>query len=101
MKNVRTEFVRSMAVFALGLATTASLATLRPAIATAETAREACTHDAFKLCSDAIPDVEKTKACLAKNRSSLSPMCKTAFASAGHSHTRGRHRHAFGAVTRK
>jgi hypothetical protein len=49
--------------------------------AAAETAREACTHDAFRLCSDAMPDVERTKACLARNRPSLSPLCKSAFGS--------------------
>jgi hypothetical protein len=56
--------------------------------AKAETARDACTHDAFRLCGDAIPDVAQTKACLARHRSSLSPLCRAAFS--GRS-TSGRH----------
>jgi hypothetical protein len=93
MKSVQAEFVRLTAVAALALLTAAAPASVRTAAA--ETPREACTHDAFRLCSDAIPDVEKTKACLAQNRASLSPLCKTAFASEegssrGH---RRRHRH--------
>jgi hypothetical protein len=68
-----------MAMIALGGLMAATPACFRPAAA--ETAREACTHDAFRLCSDAMPDVERTKACLARNRSGLSPLCKAAFAS--------------------
>jgi hypothetical protein len=88
MKNVQADFVRSTAAIALSLLAATMLASARPAAA--QTAREACTHDAFRLCSDAIPDVAKTKACLARNRASLSPACKTAFG-AGISHGR-RHR---------
>jgi hypothetical protein len=71
------------------------LAGLMPAYvgsAAAETAREACTHDAFRLCSDAMPDVARTKACLAKNRRNLSPLCRVAF-SGGGTHTRHRRHH--------
>jgi hypothetical protein len=89
MKNVQAEFVRFTAIIALGALTATTPGSVRPAMA--ETAREACTHDAFRLCSDAMPDVAKTKACLARNRASLSPLCKTAF-SGGGSHRR-RHRH--------
>jgi hypothetical protein len=89
MKNVQAEFVRFTAIIALGALTAAMSTSVRPA--TAETVREACTHDAFKLCSDAMPDVEKTKACLAKNRASLSPLCKTAFSGGGSHHRRHRH----------
>lgn len=95
MKNVQTEFIWFTAVAAFGLLTLVTPLGVRSALA--ETAREACTHDAFRLCSDAIPDVEKTKACLARNQTSLSPLCKMAFGSArplGHRHRRshGRHR---------
>ncbi|MBO0750635.1 MAG: hypothetical protein J2P53_00880, partial [Bradyrhizobiaceae bacterium] len=78
MKNVEAEFVRFTA--GIVLLSMAALASVCPAAA--ETAREACTHDAFRLCSSAIPDVEETKACLANNRASLSPLCKSAFGSA-------------------
>ena len=79
--------VRFMAIIALALLTPAMSGHFRPAVA--DTVREACTHDAFRLCSDAIPDVERTKACLASNRNSLSPLCKSAFTT-GRSY--GRHR---------
>jgi hypothetical protein len=89
MNNIRAASVRFMAMVVLGGLTAAISGHVRPAAA--ETSREACTHDAFRLCSDTIPDVERTKACLARNRSSLSPLCKAAFASVrshGYSHRR-------------
>jgi hypothetical protein len=95
MKNVEVEFVRFTAGIrftpgiVFGLLTLAMAASLSPAAG--ETVREACTNDAFRLCSDAIPDVRKTKDCLAHNRTSLSPLCKAAFASAGI--PRRHHRH--------
>jgi hypothetical protein len=92
MKNVQADFVRFTAAIALGLVAASMAAPVGPAAA--QTAREACTSDAFRLCNDAIPDVAKTKACLARNRASLSPACKTAFGS-GVSHGR-RHRHRHG-----
>jgi hypothetical protein len=87
MKKVQVEFVpftagiRLTAGIVLGLLTLAMAASLSPAVA--ETVREACTNDAFRLCSDTIPDVKKTKDCLAHHRTSLSPLCKAAFESAG------------------
>jgi len=56
MKNVQAGYVRFATIVVLGLLAGAMPAYVRPAAA--ETAREACTHDAFRLCSDAIPDVE-------------------------------------------
>jgi hypothetical protein len=41
--------------------------------------RQACTPDAFRLCSDFIPDADKITACLKKNRNQLSPNCKLVF----------------------
>ncbi len=81
MKNVQAGCVRFATIVVLGLLAGAMPAYFRSA--TAETAREACTHDAFKLCSDAMPDVGRTKACLAKNRRSLSPLCRAAFSDRG------------------
>jgi len=89
MKSVQADFVRFTAAIALGLLGATMATPVRPA--TAQTAREACTHDAFRLCSDAIPDVGKTKACLARNRASLSPACKAAFGGGGASHGHRRH----------
>ena len=91
MKNVQAGYVRFATIVALGLLAGAMPAYVRPAAA--ETAREACTHDAFRLCGDAIPDVAQTKACLAKNRSSLSPLCRAAFSGRGSSTRHHRRRH--------
>jgi hypothetical protein len=92
MKNVQVDIVRFTAAVLLGLAAVAMAAPVGPAVA--QSAREACTSDAFRLCSDAMPDVAKTKACLARNRASLSPVCRAAFGGGG-SHGR-RHRHRRG-----
>jgi hypothetical protein len=91
MKNVKARCVRFATIVVLGLLAGAVPAYVRPAAA--ETAREACTHDAFRLCGDAIPDVARTKACLAKNRSSLSPLCKAAFSGGSYYARHHRRRH--------
>ena len=44
--------------------------------------REACTPDAVKLCSDTIPDIPKTTACMQAHFRQLSPRCKVAFSDA-------------------
>ncbi|MEO8320501.1 MAG: hypothetical protein ABI561_19485 [Bradyrhizobium sp.] len=40
---------------------------------------QACTGDAFRLCSAEIPDVERVTACMARNKSQLSPPCRAQF----------------------
>jgi hypothetical protein len=92
MRNVQARCVRVVTIVVLGLLAGAMPANVRQAAA--QTAREACTHDAFRLCGDTIPDVAQTKACLAKNRRSLSPLCQAAFSGSG-SHSR-RHRRRYG-----
>ncbi len=42
---------------------------------------QACTNDAFRLCSAEIPDVDRVKACMARNKSQLSPGCRAQFRS--------------------
>jgi hypothetical protein len=42
---------------------------------------QACSGDAFRLCSADIPDVERITACMARNRSQLSPGCRAHFRS--------------------
>ncbi|TMJ81193.1 MAG: hypothetical protein E6G79_16605, partial [Alphaproteobacteria bacterium] len=37
--------------------------------------QQACSGDAFRLCSADIPDVERITACMSRNRSQLSPGC--------------------------
>ena len=43
--------------------------------------QQACTGDAFRLCGDAIPDVDRVTACMIRNRSQLSPGCRVYFRS--------------------
>jgi hypothetical protein len=66
-----------------------------------DAAREACTPDAVRLCSDVIPDVAKVTACMHAKASELSAACRIAMAggaapaaggkSAGHYYRRGRY----------
>lgn len=42
--------------------------------------RAACMPDAYRLCSSAIPDRDKIIACMAANKSQLSPTCRAMFA---------------------
>jgi hypothetical protein len=41
-------------------------------------ARQACTPDAMRLCSEFIPNVEKVKACMLRKRGQLSEACRVA-----------------------
>jgi hypothetical protein len=50
-------------------------------------ARQACTGDAMRLCSDFIPDVPKITACMTRKRAQLSPECRLAML---HEHLRYR-----------
>jgi len=40
---------------------------------------QACTNDAFRLCSAAIPDVDRVTACMVANKSQHSPPCRAQF----------------------
>jgi hypothetical protein len=41
--------------------------------------QQACTGDAFRLCSSDIPDVDRITACMIRNKSQLSPACRVFF----------------------
>jgi hypothetical protein len=41
--------------------------------------QQACTGDAFRLCSSDIPDVDRITACMIRNKSQLSPACRVYF----------------------
>jgi len=41
--------------------------------------QQACTPDAFRLCSAEIPDIERVKACMVRNKAQLSPQCRAFF----------------------
>ena len=43
-----------------------------------DAARQACTPDAMRLCSDVIPDVAKVTACMKAKSAQLSPACRVA-----------------------
>jgi hypothetical protein len=48
-----------------------------------DAARQACTPDALKLCSDVIPDVAKVTACMKAKRAQLSEACRVAMSGGG------------------
>jgi hypothetical protein len=43
--------------------------------------QQACTPDAFRLCGDAIPNVDRVTACMVARKSELSPGCRAYFRS--------------------
>ncbi|WP_316195334.1 hypothetical protein [Bradyrhizobium sp. SZCCHNRI3052] len=56
-------------------------ALLVPVTARAYTAEQeqACTGDAFRLCSSDIPDVDRVTACMVRRKAELSPPCSAQF----------------------
>jgi hypothetical protein len=65
--------------FQLGLMlATALVVSVWPAAGHAYTAegQQACTGDAFRLCSAEIPSVDRVRACLHRNKAQLSPGCR-------------------------
>jgi hypothetical protein len=64
----------------LMLATALSVS-MWPAAAQAYTPEEeqACSGDAFRLCSSEIPDVDRVTVCMVRNKSQLSPGCRAFF----------------------
>jgi hypothetical protein len=68
--------------FRLGLMlATALLVSIWPAASRAYTPeqQQACTDDAFRLCSADVPDVDRVTACMVRNKSQLSPGCRVYF----------------------
>jgi hypothetical protein len=63
-------------LLATGLA--AALASSESRAYTAEQ-QQACSPDAFRLCSSEIPDVDRVTACMIRNKSQLSPQCRVFF----------------------
>jgi hypothetical protein len=41
--------------------------------------QQACMGDAFRLCSSEIPDIDRVKTCMIRNKSQLSPECRVFF----------------------
>ena len=70
----------SRACFMLAMALSASLLS-GAAYAYTPEEQQACSPDAFRLCGDAIPDVDRVTACMIRKRSELSPGCRVYFRS--------------------
>ena len=76
---------RSGAVFAAALVAVSVSAFVMSATARAEVTdeqQEACTPDAIKFCSNTIPDIPKTTACMKSHFPQLTPRCRAAFTDA-------------------
>ena len=52
-----------------------------PAVAYTSDEEQACTGDAFRLCSSEIPNVDRVTACMVEKKSQLSPGCRVFFRS--------------------
>lgn len=83
MNNLQGRRARFTTIATFGLLAGLLPVAFAPAVAETPEERQACTHDAFRLCNDAIPDVGKVTACLARNRGSLSPLCRSAMSGGG------------------
>jgi hypothetical protein len=53
----------------------------QPGMAYTPEQEQACTGDAFRLCSSEIPNVDRVTACMVRKRSQLSPGCRAQFRS--------------------
>jgi hypothetical protein len=74
--NSITKIIRTLSVASAVAISLASFAA--HAEGTAEQ-RRACTPDAFRLCSQHIPNIPAITACMTANKSKLSPDCRAAF----------------------
>jgi hypothetical protein len=76
MISVRSMICQSVLVLAAALS---GLLLSTAARAYTPEQQQACTPDAFRLCGDAIPDVERVTVCMIRNKSQLSPQCRVFF----------------------
>ena len=60
----------------LAVAVSFAAVSATPGFAFSAEAQQMCTGDAFKLCSDEIPNIPKITACMMKKRASLSTGCR-------------------------
>jgi len=77
----------------LALSAGALFFSLHGASAQAPDARQVCTPDAMRVCSEFIPDEEKVKRCMLRRRSQLSAECRRAMAGSHGRYAHGTHRH--------
>lgn len=65
------------AALALTIATSLAAMSSTPTFAFSAEAQQQCTGDAFRLCSNDIPNIPKITACMIKHRTELSTGCRT------------------------
>jgi hypothetical protein len=58
--------------------------------------QEACTGDAFRLCSEFIPDIPRITSCMQAKRDQLSPRCARMFEGGRERHMDDPHQHPYG-----
>ncbi len=76
MGVLRSRTLPFRAILALG-----SAVLICPGLAMAYTPeqQQACSDDAFRLCSSDIPDIDRITACMIRNKEQLSPACRVFF----------------------
>jgi hypothetical protein len=74
-----TTFTKTIRNAGIALAFAASLSAISStaSFAFSSEAQAQCTGDAFRLCSDDIPNIPKITACMMKHRAELSTGCRT------------------------
>jgi hypothetical protein len=75
MTNAFTRTIRTASI-ALAFAASISALSSTASFAFSSEAQAQCTGDAFRLCSDEIPNIPKITACMFKHRSELSTGCR-------------------------
>ena len=68
--------IKTLRTVGLTAAIAFSLTVAAHAQEVSEEARRACTPDAFRLCSEHIPNIPAITACMKANKSKLSPECR-------------------------
>src|SRR4051812_13935322 len=76
MTNAFTKTIRNASI-ALAFAASFSAISSTASFAFSSEAQAQCTGDAFRLCSDDIPNIPKITACMFKHRAELSTGCRT------------------------
>jgi len=61
----------------LAFAATAIALQTSPGLAFSSEAQQMCSGDAMRLCSSEIPDIPRITACMVRNKSQVSPGCRT------------------------
>lgn len=73
---------RTILLAAFMIAAAGSIKSITAQAEVSQAQREACTPDALRLCSSAIPDADRIKTCMIANKASLSARCLAAFPAA-------------------